>query len=299
MTGLRVRGADVAWLAIGVVGVSMSGPLIAAIVAPALAVAFWRNAMGTIVLAPLATRHLSGFRALAGRPMVPVVVAGVALAAHFGFWVSSLRLTSVAASTALVCMQAGFVVLIAWARGEPASRRVVGGLGVCVLGVLIITGVDFTVSREAVVGDLLALAGGAAGAIYVIAGGVVRRRTDTTVYTFACYGLCAVVLLVICLLWDQQLLGYAAVDWWRLVALTVAAQLFGHSAFNHVLATVSPTVVALVMLLEVPGAALLAGWWLGQSPPPGVYAGLVLLLAGLALVITSRQEESVEAMPPD
>lgn len=297
MSALRVRGADVAWLAVGVVGVSMSGPLIAAIAAPALAVAFWRNAMGTVVLAPLATRHLPGFRALAGRRMLPVVVAGVALAAHFGFWVSSLRMTTVAASTALVCMQAGFVVLIAWARGEPPSRRVLAGLLVCVVGILVITGVDFRVSREALVGDLLALAGGAAGAVYVIAGGVVRRTSNTTVYTFTCYGLCAAVLLVICLLWDQQLVGYTAADWWRLVALTLAAQLFGHSAFNHVLATVSPTVVALVMLLEVPGAALLAGWWLGQSPPLGVYAGLVLLLGGLALVITARQRESAEAMP--
>lgn len=301
MTGSRVRAVDIALMAVGVVGVSMSGPLMASMAVPALAIAFWRNALGTIALSPFALNpfpsgHLPAFRALAGRPMLPVGVAAVALAVHFGFWVSALHLTSVASATALVCMQAGFVVLIAWARGETVTRRVLLGLGICLVGVLVVTGVDFSVSREALLGDLLALVGGIGAAVYVVAGGVVRRTTNTTVYTFTCYGLCASLLLGVCLVWDQQLVGYAAVDWWRLLALTVAAQLLGHSVFNHVLATVSPTIVSLVILLEVPGAALLAGWWLGQTPPVGVYAGLALLVAGLAVVVTGRQAEPIQAI---
>ncbi|HET7329005.1 MAG TPA: DMT family transporter [Nocardioidaceae bacterium] len=296
MTRTRVRAVDVALMAVGVVGVSMSGPLMAAMAVPALAIAFWRNAFGTLALTPFATQHLPGFRALSGRPMLPVGLAAVALAVHFGFWVSALQLTSVASATALVCMQAGFVVLISWARGETVSRRVLVGLGICLAGVLVVTGVDFAASRQALVGDLLALAGGVGAAVYVVAGGVVRRSTNTTVYTFTCYGLCALLLLVVCLAWGQQLVGYAAVDWWRLLALTVVAQLLGHSVFNHVLATVSPTIVSLVILLEVPGAALLAGWWLGQTPPGGVYVGLALLVGGLAVVVTSREGEPIEAI---
>jgi drug/metabolite transporter (DMT)-like permease len=145
-------------------------------------------------------------------------------------------------------------------------------------------------------GDLLALAGGVAAAVYVVAGGVVRQTTNTTVYTFTCYGLCALLLLVVCVLWRQPLAGYAAVDWWRLLALTVAAQLLGHSVFNHVLATVSPTVVSLVILLEVPGAALLAAWFLEESAGVGIYVGLGLLLAGLAVIVTSGSGGPVQAV---
>jgi drug/metabolite transporter (DMT)-like permease len=43
-----------------------------------------------------------------------------------------------------------------------------------------------------------------------------------------------------------------------------------------------------VLLLEVPGAALLAAVFLGQAPPWGVYAGLVLILVGLAVVVSAR-----------
>jgi drug/metabolite transporter (DMT)-like permease len=297
MTWARIRAGDVVLMAVGVVGVSMSGPLMAAMVSvPALAIAFWRNAMGTLALAPFAAMHAAALRALVGRRLVAVGVAAFALAVHFACWVGSLKLTSVASATALVSMQAGFVVVLASWRGEPVSRRVLAGLVVCLAGVLVVTGVDVTVSRENLLGDLLALAGGAAAAVYVVAGAVVRQTTNTTVYTFTCYGGCALLLLLACLVGGQPLGGYASVDWWRLVALTVAAQLLGHSVFNHVLATVSPTVVSLVILLEVPGAALLAAWWLGQTPHAGVYAGLALLLAGLAVVVTSRAAVAVDAV---
>ena len=55
--------------------------------------------------------------------------------------------------------------------------------------------------------------------------------------------------------------------------------------------------VSLVLLLEVPGASLLAAAFLGQAPPWGTYAGLVLVLAGLALVVSSRTPDprTVEA----
>ncbi len=50
----------------------------------------------------------------------------------------------------------------------------------------------------------------------------------------------------------------------------------------------SPSLISLLLLLEVPGAALLAGIFLDQTPPLGVYLGLALILAGLVVVITRR-----------
>lgn len=295
---VRLRAVEVALMAVGVVGVSMSGPLIAAMISvPALAIAFWRTAIATTAIAPwaVATRR-DALRAVQGSDLRLTAVAGVCLAAHFAAWVSSLKLTSVASSTALVCLQAGWVVLLTWLAGERPDRRTGLGLGLCLVGVLVVTGVDLTVSRDALLGDLLALLGGIGSAAYMILGGRVRQRTDTTVYTLLCYAVCAAVLLVASLLGGVSLAGYPAVDWVRLVALAVAAQLLGHSVFNHLLATVSATVVSLVILLEVPGAALLAGVFLGQTPPVGVYVGLVVLLAGLAFVTTTRAETATE--PP-
>ena len=112
---------------------------------------------------------------------------------------------------------------------------------------------------------------------------------STTTYTSLCYGTCAVISLVACLWAGLQVTGFDGSTWAAIVGVTVCAQLLGHSVFNHLLAVVSPTVVSLVLLLEVPGAALLAGLFLGQTPPGGVYVGLALIMAGLALVVLRGQ----------
>jgi len=268
---------------------------------PAVAIAFWRNAIATALLAPAAAvtrRHeLTG---LDRRQLTVLVVAATALAAHFATWTLALKLTSVASATALVCLTVGWVVLISRLRGEPVAGMVVAGLGIAFAGVLVISGVDTTVSAEAITGDLLAFAGGFFAAVYTIAGGEARRWLSTTAYTACCYGLCAVLLLVVCVVGRQDLWGYSAESWLGLLAVTGCAQLLGHSVFNHLLAVMSPTVVSLVILLEVPGAALLAAAFLGQSPPLGVYGGLVLILAGLVVVVAKRRAgDELVATPVD
>ena len=296
---LRVHAADVALLAVGVIGVSMSGPLIAAMASvPALAIAFWRMAIATAVTAPMGSAHRHALRQVSASDLWLTAVAALALAAHFALWVTSLKLTSVASATALVCLQAGWVVLFGWMGGVRPDRRTAVGLVVCFAGVLVVTGVDFTVSPEDLLGDLLALLGGMGSAVYMIVGGRLRQRTNTMVYTLQCYGMCSLMLVVVCVAGSVPLTGFTADDWAQLVALAVASQLLGHSVFNHLLATISPTVVSLVILLEVPGAALLAGLFLGQTPPLGVYAGLVVLLCGLAVVTAARREVPATA-PPD
>ena len=51
---------------------------------------------------------------------------------------------------------------------------------------------------------------------------------------------------------------------------------------------------ALVLALSC-GAALLAGIFLDQTPPLGVYAGLVLIVTGLAIVVARGSRPPIEA----
>lgn len=226
---------------VAVVGVSLSGPLMAATAAPALAIAFWRNAMATGLITPFAlTRHRAQLAGQDRHGRLLTLAAGVALAAHFATWVAALKLTSVAAATALVSMQVLFVIAIDALRGRRASSAVVVGSLLAVGGVLAISGVDLGVSHDAVVGDLLALAGGMFAAIYVTVGARVRETLSTTAYTFACYGSCALILLVVCLSAGVPLGGWSADAWLKIVAVMVCAQFLGHSIINHLLAVMSP-----------------------------------------------------------
>ncbi|MGN9807806.1 DMT family transporter [Micromonospora sp. BQ11] len=290
-------------LVLAVAAVSSSAPLIAFAAAPALAVAFWRNVLSVAVLAPFSlARRRAEFRALtvgAGRREgLFCVLSGVALAAHFATWMPSAQLTSVAAATALGATQPVWQGLIARAQGRRLPVAVWAGVGVAVVGAVLATGADFAVSGRAFAGDLLAIAGGMFAAVYSAFGERARATISTTTYTTICYGVCALLLLVTCLVGRVPLTGFDAGTWAAVLALVAGAQLLGHSMFNYALRRVSAVTISVLILLEAPGAALIGWVWLDQLPRPLALPGLALLLAGVAVVVLgSRAARRVPPVP--
>ncbi|MEU4428168.1 DMT family transporter [Actinoplanes sp. NPDC024001] len=306
--------ATTAALLVAVLAVSSSAPLIAFAAAPALAVAFWRNGLATVALTPLAliSRRAEIRDVLRGprrREGVFCVLAGVALAAHFATWMPSVQLGSVATATALVATQPVWQGLIAAAQGRRPSAAGWFGIALAVAGAAWATGADLGVSTQAVVADVLALLGAIAAAVYTALGERARTALSTTTYTWICYGTCALLLLIVCLAGGIDLTGYNGATWAAILAIVVGAQLLGHSMFNYALQHTSATTVSVLILLEVPGAALLAWAWLGQTPRMSSLPGLALLLLGVAVVIigaartgravaTSTPSEAAAAPPP-
>ncbi|WP_457973106.1 DMT family transporter [Arthrobacter sp. D1-17] len=290
--------------ALGVLGVASSGPLIAATLGgttvTALAIAFWRNAIGSAVMAtPTLLRAPSHFGRVTGPEFRWSLVAALALALHFACFITSLQLTSVAAATALVCLQSAWIAVIQLFRGVRHGWPVLAGLGLAFGGVVAITGFDMGTSSEALLGDLLAMAGGLLAGIYTLAGGRARQSMTTGTYTTLCYGMCAAFVAVLALFTNQALSGFEAAGWLGIIAITVCAQLVGHTAFNHLLATMSPLLVSMIILLEIPGAALLAAVFLHETLPAGTYAGLALILVGLAVVVAGqRSAKGGRGKPP-
>jgi drug/metabolite transporter (DMT)-like permease len=301
--GLDSTGTTVLLIVLGVTGISFSGPLVVAITVPALAVAFWRNAFGAFVsgayVSVRSRREWLGLLRGERARLRTVLAAGVALGVHFALWVPSLRLTSVAASTALVTTTPLWTVLLDRIRGRHVPRGVVIGVAIAMAGVLVVTGVDAGRSGRALAGDLLALFGGMAGAIYVTAGESARRTMTTSTYTFTAYTVCSVILLGICAVGRQPIAGpgYDAGTWGKLLLLTLCAQLVGHTLLNRALAVAGATTVSLAILLETPGAALVAWVWLGQRPPVLIIPGAALVLTGLAIVVLSRRNQAFPTAP--
>lgn len=295
----RPPGADLAWLGIAVLFISSSGPIIAAIVAPALAIAFWRCFLGSVATAPwVVARRLAELQALSRRELVLIGATGGLLGLHFATWIPSLRFTTVASSTALVATQPVWAALIARARGAVIPGTAWIGIGISLIGVLVLTGIDVSVDPRHLVGDLLALAGAVLAAAYVSVGEVARRTVSTPTLTTGLYGVAAFLLLVMCLVGGQPIVGFSAVDWALIVALTVGAQLLGHTVITKVLATTSATVVSLAILFEMPGATVIAAVALGQVPPWGLVPAVALMFVGIVLVIRSGSRTIPTESPP-
>jgi drug/metabolite transporter (DMT)-like permease len=300
----RPPRTDLVLIGVAVAAVSTSAPIIAACHAPKLAIAMWRTALATGVLSPLALGRRRTRTELAtlrsDGPQRFALPAGLLLAAHFATWIPSLAFTSVASAAAMVSTQPAWAALLARLEGETVPRRAWLGIGVSIVGVVVITGVDVSISGRALGGDLLALLGAAFAAAYVAAGGRARQVISTTSYTFVCYALCAAVLVLACAAGGISLAGYRAHDWWLIAALTAGPQLLGHSVFNRVLRTTSATVVSLSILFEVPGAVLVAWIWLGQAPRALAYVGLAVLVVGIAVVVRSGARPEAQLVePPD
>src|SRR5947209_4663990 len=84
-----------ALLAAGVIAVSFSAIFIRLAHAPPLAMAFWRNLIGTaLVLPPALALHREAFRALSRRQVLIAALSGALLAGHFATWIPSLRYTT-------------------------------------------------------------------------------------------------------------------------------------------------------------------------------------------------------------
>lgn len=296
MSGSTLRAPsvpDLGLLTVVVLAAATSGPITAAITVSALAVSFWRCGLAAAVTAPFGWPGRQSLRG-AGRL---VVLAGVMLAGHFATWLSSVRLTDVATATALVATQPVFTVLLARLGGARVSPVTWLGVLVALAGVVLVGGVRVSLDPQALLGDALALAGGAFAAAYTVAGERARRTVPSATYSGAAYAVAALVMLPVCVLAGAPLGGYSARDWWLIVALTGFAQLLGHSVANHVVRTTSATVVSLALLFEVPGATLVAWVWLGQTPSPLLLPAIALLLVGLGLVIVSATRATPTETP--
>ena len=289
---------DLGLLAVAVVAVSTSGPLIREADAPAFAIASWRNLLAVAALAVVvAARHRRDAAAVGPRERRLTTFAGVLLAGHFATWVPSLNLTTVASSVALVCTQPVWAAALARRAGESVGRRTWIGVALALAGVVVLSGVDLAVSGRALFGDALALAGGALAAGYVFVGAEVRRTVPNPVYSFGCYAVAGVLLGVACLGSGDDLVGFDAHTWWVIIALTVGPQLLGHTVFNRILPDVGATVVSVAILLEVVGAALLAWWWFGEVPPGAAIPATALILAGVGLVVVDARTPELTDVP--
>jgi drug/metabolite transporter (DMT)-like permease len=284
-------------LAIGVIVVSLAAPLIRLADAPPLAIAMYRNLFATAVLLPLALwRHRGELRALARSDVLTLGGAGVLLAVHFGSWVPSVTLTTVAASTVLVSTQPLWSAVFARLfLGDRIRRAVAVGIGIAFAGAVMISGFDFSLSTRAFAGDLLALTGAAAVAGHRIVALGPRRRISLLPLVAIMYGVCAVVLVLVVLVSGTRATGFEAQTWLWMALLALGPQVIGHTLFNLLLRDVDPTVIAVAIMGEAVGATLLALALFGEIPSTGAIGGGALLLTGIFVAVRGQSRRAVEA----
>jgi drug/metabolite transporter (DMT)-like permease len=277
---------------------------------PSTTIAAGRLLLAALILLPIMLwRARAEVRALSGREVLLGLVSGVFLAIHFVAWISSLEYTSVASSVALVSTNPLWVGLL----GVLVLRERLAPL--MLLGILLTFGGSLLIglsdssgahASNALLGDGLALLGALAASVYFLIGRELRRRLSTMTYIWLVYSSAAVVLLGIALVrgWGAApapagqpvVAGYPPVAYLLLLGLALGPQLLGHTAFNWALRYLSATFVAVAILGEPIGSALLALLLFQEGFAPWQFAGFVLLLSGIVVAARAERMAAPEAL---
>ena len=255
-----------------------------------ITIAAWRLTIAAALLWPLAWKSASKeIGAWRKQDWLLGGVAGLFLALHFAAWISSLAYTSVASSTALVTTNPIWIALVSWLFfRERLDGWLVFGIAAAVAGSALIFLSDANLAdgiggSNPMLGNLLAVVGSLTVCGYLLIGRRLRRTMSLLPYIWLVYTAAAVALMMTAALSGSALSGFSTLAWLCLIGLALGPQLLGHSAINWALKHVSATFIAITILGEPIGSALLAWLIFGERFAPLQLAGFAMLLAGIYL----------------
>ena len=272
-------------IVVGIFGISLSSIFVKYSTAPSAVTAAWRLVWTVILMSPVVLGSREVRRELFRvdrKTALLCVLSGLFLAVHFAVWFESLRHTSVASSTTIVCTEVIWVSLgyALFLKGRIGLKAVLA-IAVTLVGSVLIAFADSSAGGAHLYGDMLSLLAAIAVAAYVLLGRVVRETVSTTVYTFIVYSSCAAMLLIICLVQQNSLLGYGVSGIAVGLLLAVFSTILGHSIFSWCLKYFSPSFVSASKLCEPVVAAILASFLFGESPAAMQLLGGALILGGV------------------
>lgn len=272
-------------IVVGIMGISLSAIFVKYAQAPSTVTAAWRLLWTVVLMTPVVLGKGEVRRELFHldrKTLILSALSGLFLAIHFVLWFESLKHTSVASSTAIVCTEViwvciGFCLLL---KGR-LSRKAMLAIAITLVGSLLIAYADSFTGGSHLRGDILALVAAIAVAAYTLIGRWVRAKISTSVYTYVVYVSCVAVLLVSVLVQGYNVLGYGFSPVLVGLLLSVFSTILGHSIFSWCLKFLSPSFVSASKLCEPVVAAIMAAFLFGEMPVPLQIVGGAMIIGGV------------------
>ena len=269
---------------LGIFGISLSSIFVRYSNAPSAVTAAWRLLWTVILMTPAVLGSKTVRRELTAVPKRLAglsLLSGLFLALHFVTWFESLKHTSVASSTTIVCTEVIWVSLgfCLFLKGR-LSKKAITAIAVTLLGSVLIAWSDSGTGGQ-LYGDILALLAAVAVAVYTLLGRIVREKLSTTVYTYLVYLACLTGLVILCAVQGHSLVAHGFRAPVVGLMLAVFSTILGHSIFSWCLKFFSPAFVSASKLCEPVAAGLLAAVLFGEIPVPLQLLGGALILGGV------------------
>ncbi|MCA9926586.1 MAG: DMT family transporter [Anaerolineales bacterium] len=211
-------------------------------------------------------------------------LAAAFFTADLSLWHTALGLTTVANATLLPNFFPVFVTLGAWLLfGQRVTRLFLIGMLLALVGATLLIGTSAAISRQTLVGDLLALSTAVVYSGYFLTISRLRHRYSAFTVMAWVSIIAALLLLAETLLVGEPLLVTTIQEWLVLIALALVAQVVGQSLIAYALAHLPPAFSSVTMILQ-PLVATIVAWLLFQEALSPLQAvGGAVVLAGILL----------------
>ena len=292
-------------LAVSVLGVSSAGAILSHLDSiPPLMRGSWRLQITVLLLLPFAIWQYRNMEIVEKkkltekRTILILLGSGVALAAHFGTWITSLDHTSLAHSLLFVTSHPIIIVIgTAIFVRKPRKLETIGAL-VGLIGASI-TLLDAKNSGDVTLwGDFLAFAGAITVVGYIVAGRILREWMPVFVYAVPVTLLAGLLLIPVSILMGESTsaLGWINSDllgWFILLAFL--AGIVGHTGLNACLRWLPPLTISFAVTLE-PIIGAFIGWLFFSEgiPQKWTWLGGLILIIGIMLVIKGGAEDGMD-----
>lgn len=276
-------------LAFGLLSIGFSAIFIRLAGVPGTVAAFYRMAIGLLVLTPAFLLIRRGHPSLPMQEVRIAILGGLLFAIDLSLWSTGVVLSGATNPTLLANtapMWVGLGAILFYRQRLPYTFWI--GLVTAMAGAALVLGFDALQAFDLGLGTFLGLLAGIFYGGYFLVTQRGRRNLNALTY-FWLSGLSAtLILLVVNLLLRQPLLGYSTQAYLSLLGVGVLSQGMGWLAINYAQGHLPATLVAPTLLGQPVITALIAIPLLGEGLAwIEVFGGLVVL-GGIFLVHRSR-----------
>ena len=259
-----------------------------------LVIGSYRQTFATLLFVPFLIKDKAQeLSSLSQARIVEMVIIGIFLGAHFGFFISSVKATSVAASVLLGTCHIVYVAIIGWILfGEGLTRKGIIGTGLALSGIVILFWGDLVQDPGNFEGNVLAFISGILAGLYYLGGRKLRKEISLPTYALIVYLSSAITMWIVVIVQDLEYLNIPNSDFQLFFLMALIPTLLGHTMQNWALAFLPAYVVSITLLTEPIGSGILAWHFFEEIPSIGVFIGGLIVLFGVYMVALSEKESN-------
>ena len=283
-------------LVIGIFAISTSAILIRWSSSDPLVIGSYRQTFATFLFLPFLLKDkFQEILNLSSREIFELVIIGILLGAHFGFWISSVKATSVAASVLLGTCHIVYVSIIGWVVfGEKLNSRGIIGTVIALAGIIILFWGDLVEDPGNFKGNFLAFISGILAGLYYLGGRKHRRNISLPTYAFVVYLSSAIIMWFVVIIQGLEYKSMPNSELQLFFLMALVPTLLGHTMQNWALAFLPAYIISITLLAEPVGSGLLAWYIFNEVPSLGVLVGGLIVLVGVYSVALSEKESNSE-----